>query len=196
GAARIGEAVVERLLVLDSGASLPGPVQVDAGLIYQAISVAAADVDAPLVRIQQEMRRAEERLARAEADRPHTLVIADGPLTFGDSVRGTAIGYVKRLFQLYLDSTLLPVLTALPPGARSPLFALRGAQRFARYAWFLRLAAPRTMDSSMAGIVRLEVSDSVRLAAAPRLAGATAALPPRLPPRRGPEPPAPPNPPP
>jgi hypothetical protein len=193
GRAVIGDAIVERLLVLDSGASLPGPVNVDPGLSYQVVSVAAADADAPLVRIQEEMRRAEERLARAEADRPHTLVVADGPLTFGETVRGTAVGYVKRLFQLYVDNALLPVLAALPPGARSPLFALRTPQRFARYAWFLRLAAPRAMDSQLAGIVRLEVSDSVGLEAARRLADATATLLPSFAPSWGRDPRAPQN---
>src|SRR5262245_30594282 len=193
GAATIGEVAVDRLLALDSGMSLPGPLQVDAGLCYRPVSSAASDADAPLARIQEEMRLAEERMARTAADRPHTLVVSDGPLTFGDPVRGTALGFVKRLFELYVPEPLLQVLAALPPGFRSPLFALRSPKRFSRYAWFLRLAAPRAVDADLAGIVRLEVADAVGLDAARRLADATAACLPRFAPSHGRDPRAPQN---
>lgn len=193
GGAVVTEVRVDRVLALDSGQSLPGPIEVGPALTYRVVSSAKSDVNAPLARLQEEMRLAEERLARELADREGALVIADGPLTFGDPVRGGALGYIKRLFQLYVDGSLLPVLAALPAGSRSPVFALRSSQRFARYSWFVRLAPPRPGDSDLAGIVRLEVSESVGLAAARRLADATARALPRFAPSRGRDPRAPQN---
>jgi hypothetical protein len=139
------------------------------------------------------MRLAEERLARRLADLSDTLVVTDGPLGFGETVRGNAVGYVKRIFELYVERALLSVLASLPTGWRSPLFALTAPARFARYSWFLRLAAPHAGDSDLAGLVRLEVPASVGVDAARRLADATAAVLPRFAPGRGRDPRAPQN---
>ena len=193
GAAACGEPEIHRVLALDSGEALPEAIQVGPALAYRSVSVAESDPDAPLRRIQEEMRLCEERRGRALADCEGTLVVADGPLTFGDPVRGGAVGYIKRLFKLYLEPALLPVLAQLPAGARTPLFALTGQRRFARYSWFLRLAPLLPGDSDLAGLVRLEVSDSVGLEAARRLADATALLLPRFAPSRGRDPRAPQN---
>jgi hypothetical protein len=139
------------------------------------------------------MRLAEERLARGLANQEGTLVVADGPLTFEDPVRGGALGYIKRLFKLYLPEQYLSFLAMLPAGARTPLFALRSTRRFARYAWFLRLARPHTTESDLSGIVRLEVSESVGVEAARHYANATAYLLPRFAPGRGRDPRSPQN---
>lgn len=193
GAAICGEARIERVLALDSGEALPEVLDVGPALRYRSVSVADADPDAPLRRIQDEMRLCEERLAREVADREGTLVVADGPLTFGDPLRGGAIGFIKRLFQFYLDTTLQRVLPRLPAGGRTPLFALSGSRRFSRYSWFLRLAPLQPGDFDGAGIVRLEVADSIGVEAARRLADATAVLLPRFAPSRGRDPRAPQN---
>ena len=193
GTAICGTAEIHRVLALDSGEALPEAIVAGPALTYRSVSVAESDPDAPLRRIQEEMRLCEERCARALADREGTLVLADGPLTFGDPLRGGAIGYIKRLFKLYLDPSLLPLLAQLPAGGRTPLFALTGQRRFSRYSWFLRLAALQPGDSDLAGIVRLEVSDSVGLEAASQLADATALLLPRFAPSRGRDPRAPQN---
>src|SRR5207244_6713547 len=94
-------------------------------LHYRPVSTSRREPGAPLMRIQEEMRLAEERLARRLSERTDTLVVTDGPLTFGDAKGGGAVGYVKRLFELYVDTALLGVLAALPAGWRSPLFALQ-----------------------------------------------------------------------
>jgi hypothetical protein len=193
GRIRIERERVERVLALDGGQSLPEPVVVGTRLSYRAISTPQTDPGAPLQRLQDEMRLAEERLARELADGDDILVVTDGPLTFGDSLRGTAIGFVKRLFELYIDAPLLGVLAQLPPGWRSPLFGVQARGRFARYSWFLRLAAPRAGDSDLAGLVRLEVAASVGVEAAKRLADAAAAVLPRFAPSRGRDPRAPQN---
>lgn len=189
----IEEAQVGRVLALDSGQSLPAALEVSPGLAYRPVSTPQTEPGAPLQRIQDEMRLAEERLARGLAERADTLVVTDGPLTFGEPLGGSAVGYVKRLFELYVDPASLNVLAALPPGWRSPLFALRAPARFARYSWFLRLAEPHPGDSDLAGLVRLEVSASVGADAARRLADATAAVLPRFAPGRGRDPRAPQN---
>jgi uncharacterized protein len=193
GAAVCGEAEIHRVLALDSGVALPEAIEVGPALRYRSVGAAESDPDAPLRRIQDEMRLCEERRARALADQDGVLVVADGPLTFGGPLRGGAVGFIKRLFKLYLDAALLPVLAKLPPGGRTPLFALAGQQRFSRYSWFLRLAGLQPGDSDLAGIVRLEVSDSVGLEGARRLADATAILLPRFAPTRGRDPRAPQN---
>lgn len=193
GRIRIEEAQVERVLALDSGQSLGEALEVAPRLVYRPVSTPKCEPGAPLQRLQDEMRLAEERLARRLADHSDTLVVTDGPLGFGETVRGNAVGYVKRIFELYVERALLSVLASLPPGWRSPLFALTAPARFARYSWFLRLAAPHAGDSDLAGLVRLEVAASVGVDAARQLADATAAALPRFAPGRGRDPRAPQN---
>ncbi len=183
----------DRIVVIGSGQALPGQVAVSNVLRYRPVSTASPEVDGPLRAIQDEMRLAEERLAREVADQEGTLVVADGPLTFEDPVRGGAVGYIKRLFKLYLPEPYVPLLASLPAGARTPLFALRSTRRFARYAWFLRLARPHAAESDLSGIVRLEVSESVGAEAARHYANATAHLLPRFAPGRGRDPRSPQN---
>jgi uncharacterized protein len=192
GSAHVCPPRIGRVLALDSAEAVTGPVTIGPALDYRAVGTGSADADAPLRRIQVEMRLAEERLARELADRDGSLVVADGPLTFGDPVRGSALGYVKRIFLLYVPEHL-ETLVRLRAGERTPLFALRSARRFARYSWFLRLADPHPTESPLAGLVRLEVSDAVGLEPALRLADATARLLPPLAPGRGRDPRAPQN---
>jgi hypothetical protein len=184
--------------VLGSGQSLSESVEVMPALVYQPESTESDEVDGPLQLIQQRMRIGEERLAREMADEADTFVVVDGPLTFGEKVQGEAVGYVKRLHRLYLDSGPEPekkmnLLFELPTGMRTPLFALRSSQRFARYCWFLRLSEPHRGESPLSGLVRLEVSESVGVDTARRLADATSAALPRFAPARGRDPRAPQN---
>ena len=184
GAASCGQPRVERLVVIGSGESLPAPVSVLRGLMYRPVSTLDTDPDASLRSIQEQMRLAEERLGKELANADDTLVIVDGPLTFEEPVRGAAVGYIKRIFKLYLPREHLGLLARLKAGERTPLFALRSSRRFVRFSWFVRLAHPHLGDSELAGIARLEVSETVGAEAARRLADATAALLPRFVPRR------------
>jgi hypothetical protein len=193
GTATCGEAHVDRVVVTGSGEAIQTPVVVDPAMTYRPVSTADPAPDGPLRKIQEEMRAAEERLARSLADAESALVVVDGPLTFEEPARGGAVGYIKRLFRLYLPTQHLALLASLAPGARTPLFALRGSRRFARYSWFLRLARPQAADSDLAGIVRLEVSESVGRDEARRLADATAATLPAFAPARARDPRAPQN---
>jgi hypothetical protein len=193
GGAACDEVRVDRVVATGSGEAIPTPVRVDPVLTYRPVSTAEPSPDGPLRKIQEEMRIAEERLARDLAAREPGLVVVDGPLTFGEPGGGAAVGYIKRLFRLYLPPENLALLASLPPGARTPLFGLRSTRRFARYSWFLRLARPQAADSDLAGIVRLEVSESVGQEGAQRLADATAGALPAFAPARARDPRAPQN---
>lgn len=189
GHARWGTERVERIIALSGGMSLPGVLDVWPGATYRPVSSAADDADAPLRRLQEEMRLAESTLGRESSAAGGTLVVADGPLRFNDQ-RGAAVGYVKRFFQRH--DVPLTALAALPPGARSPLFAITG-QGFSRYSWFVRLAPRGPADFDLAGLARLEVSDAVGLAAARGLADGTALRLPAFAPTRTRDPRAPQN---
>jgi hypothetical protein len=200
GAVAWSDARIDRLVVTGAGEALPRPVVVDPTLVYRPVSTEDPSPDGPLKRIQEEMRGAEERLARAlveraaaPVEREGALVVVDGPLTFEEPGRGKVVGYVKRLFRLYLPPEHLAVLARLAAGTRTPLFALRSTRRFARFSWFLRLARPQGAHSDLAGIVRLEVSETVGREEAQRLADRTAAALPAFAPPRTRDPRAPQN---
>ncbi|MCS7172800.1 MAG: hypothetical protein N0A24_05250 [Armatimonadetes bacterium] len=194
GVAQFGPCILDRLLVIGGGRSLDHPIPVMPRAAYRPVSTEGRDSEAPLQKLQEEMRLAEERLARELADADRTLVVVDGPLTFADPVRGAAVGFIKHISRFYLSSPKsLEVLRGLPTGARTPLFGLHGARRFARYSWFLRLIPPAAGDPPFSGIVRLEVSETVGREAARRLADATAWALPRFVRPRGMDPRAPQN---
>ncbi len=178
-----------RVVALSAGVSLPAAQAVAEGVSYRPISAAEDDPDAPLRRLQEEMRLAESALARDMAAGEGTLVVADGPLRFDDH-SGAAVGYVKRFFERHGVS--LAALASLAPGTRSPLLAING-RGFSRYSWFVRLAARGPADFDLAGLARLEVSDAVGLEAARRLADGTALRLPHFAPTRTRDPRAPQN---
>jgi hypothetical protein len=184
---------VGRVAVLGSGQAFSGPVDLGAALTYEPRSTPSDEPDGPLLAIHGEMRQAEERLARILADDPDALVIVDGPITFGDATRGRAIGFIKRLFTLYLQEAQMQVVSRLRVGERSPIFAIVGAGRFARLSWFVRLAQPLAVDADLTGLTRLEVAGGLSLAEAQQLADATTALLPAFVPTRARDPRAPQN---
>jgi len=128
-----------------------------------------------------------------ELSRGEALVVVDGPLTFAEPERGGAVGFVKRLFKLYVEAPQLRVVEQLAVGERTPLFALSNTRRFERYSWFLRLAARANGTMELAGVVRMEVSRAVGKDAAIRLANLTAQLLPKFAPSRARDPRAPQN---
>jgi hypothetical protein len=136
-------------------------------LAYGAAHTDDTDPDGPLRAIQGAMRAAEERVAKACAEQG-ALVIADGPLSFGGtsasiaaSRRGRIVGFVKRLYKLYVGAEMAS-LPRIGVGERSPIFAIEAPEGFARWSWFVRLAAPARMDSEWAGLARLEIARGSR----------------------------------
>jgi hypothetical protein len=192
GRACFGEYELGREVVLGSDARLPQDVAVRADLIYEARSAKEVEPDAPLRAIQADMRRTELRLARRLAGLADTLVVTDGPL--GAEGKGQAVGLIKRIREPYLPSGLIPVLMRLPAGTRTPLFGIQGKnRRFARLAWFLRLASVLPGESELHGLVRLEVAESAGRDGARLLADLTAVLLPRFAPPRARDPRSPQN---
>jgi len=113
----------------------------------------------------------------AVADRVATgteLVVVDGPLTGRQGIPG-AVGYVKTHRVAYLPAEVEPVVRALAPGQRTPLFLTTGS--WSRWSWYLRLAPPDGHPWS--AVVRCELSADEPLARARDVADVTAT---RLPP--------------
>lgn len=190
--ASCSEPVIERVVALGSGALLPSPIPVRQSLRYVPASWPEPDVDGPLRAVQKKMRDVEESVARKLAEDEGSLVIADGPLSYEHPVQGNLLGYIKRVFQLYLPTRLIGMVAALPVGARTPLFVISKMKR-ARFSWFQRIGKTRAGDSELSGIVRMEVSSHVGVDAAARLANAAATQLPRFVPPRGRDPRAPQN---
>ena len=192
-AADFGEIRVFRSMVLGAGRCLPSSVQVRDDLVYRAKSTPRTEVDGPLRHIQDAMRTAEAAMAADLCD-ADTLVIVDGPLSFVPERPEQAVGYIKRLHDLYLPSRFLPLLATLPAGSRTPLFAIRGDRSgFARYSWFQRLSDPAHGAVELHGLVRLEVGASAGVDAARHLADAATAWLPGIAPRRSRDPRSPQN---
>ena len=129
------------------------------------------------------MRVVEGQVAVPTRPSPTTLS-SPTALNIGDATPGRVVGFVKRLFKLYLPPELLPVLRALPVGARTPVFLIEGQGRFARYSWFLRVGPRLPIESDYTGLVRLEVSETVGRDEALRLADVVSAALPRFVPSR------------
>jgi hypothetical protein len=193
GHATFAEERLGRVAIFGAGEMPPEPIVLAPALNYAPRSVAEDDADAPLRGLHGEMRTAEGELARAHAAAADRIVIADGPLNIGESTPGRVVGFVKRLFKLYLPPEQLPVLRVLPLGARTPVFLIVSRGRFSRYSWFLRIGPRLPIESDYTGLVRLEVSQTVGRDEAIRLANLTSALLPRFVPSRSRDPRAPQN---
>lgn len=176
---RCTEPVIERLVPLGSGETLPAPVVAGPDLVYLPATWPEPDVDGPLRAIQQRMRAIEETIVRRLAEDERSLVVVDGPLSYAHPVRGNALGYIKRIVQLYLPARYVQVVSDLPVGGRTPLFAITHMKR-GRYSWFQRLSAPHLGESYLNGIVRMEVSSQIGTDAARQLADAAAVLLPKF----------------
>ena len=184
---------VGRVLVIGGGL-VPPTLEIAVGekpLVFWPQSVAGVGPLDPLRGLQNAMREAEAELARTtlgsgDAD----LIVSDGPLDY--FLPGPAVGMVKRQSRAYLDASRAPALAQLQPGERTPIFKL-GEQRLERYSWYLRLSHPRTIDGTMAGVVRLEVAASGGLAGARELADLAGSVLPRFASQPGHDPRAPQN---
>jgi hypothetical protein len=192
GRACFETSILERVAALGSGARLSAPIAVAPALVYTPETWPAPEVDGPLRAIQKRMREVEEALVRQLANNADALVVADGPLSYEHPVKGNVLGYIKRVFHLYLPTKYLPVVASLAVGARTPLFILSKMKR-GRFSWFQRIGTAYPGDSDLSGIVRMEVSTQVGLEAARRLADSAAQVLPRFVPSRGRDPRSPQN---
>lgn len=132
----------------------------------------------PLLELQKEMRRQEERLTAfvSEGGRAD-LIVQDGPLNFYANT--PTIGLIKRQSQDYLGASRNAILGELQVGQRTPVFRFEGHQ-LERYSWYCRIGPRRSIDGTMAGLVRLEVPGLVGLSQARSMADLSAAILPRF----------------
>jgi hypothetical protein len=116
-------------------------------------------------RLRIEMQRLEvvvsEQARQAEVE-GEPLLVADGRLGQRRELPHT-IGCVKTQTGRYLPAHLVAVVTALPPGHRSPVFALSSL-----FSWYLRL--PGAPAGPWSGIVRVECTGELSTAEAIALA--------------------------
>jgi hypothetical protein len=192
GHAAFGNYRVGRLVIFGSGEHPGAALTLGPELVFEPIAAADDDPDAPVRALHAQMRMAEELFANGLASE-EALVVVDGPLNISGPTAGGAVGFIKRLHRLYVPPAQLAVVSSLPAGARSPLFLIRSAGRFGRYAWFLRLGQPLRMESAFTGIVRLEIAESIGLDGALKLASEITARLPRFVPSRTRDPRAPQN---
>jgi uncharacterized protein len=151
----------------------PGTDDLVAGSVrYIAQYVDSDDPDKLPQAIQPRMTELEILVSLAAGDAE--LLVVDGPLR-GRRTPNT-LGYVKTQRQPYLPAPLIPVVTALKAGQRTPVF-LRGTS-WRSYSWYLRL--PAAGGAPWAGVVRMECPADLTPQEAVRLADLSLATLPRF----------------
>jgi uncharacterized protein len=172
--AEVEVAEVQRLLIAPAGFA---PLPTRAGT-YEPRPVADDDPDVLRRGTQERLRRLERRIIdRAIGDRPDELglLVLDGPLD-GSVEVPRAVGYVKTHHVAYLPDEVRPVVAALAPGERTPLFLAQSS--WTRYSWYQRL--PYGSGHPWAGVVRCEASADLDVTGAAQLADRCAATLPRF----------------
>lgn len=181
GMARVGHETIGRVAVAGGGLRLDpfvAPVDGRGSLLFEPRSEPENTPVAPVDGLQKAMRHTEASLAErlsAEVD----VAFLDGPLTFlTAAAAGSVVGFVKRLLRNYLDPSAHALLPRLGIGERTPLFLIGG--REPRYAWYVRIARGRPIESSLTGIARLEAKAARGLGEARALADLSAREMPRF----------------
>jgi hypothetical protein len=166
GSARIASVLIERGLFTASPHAVD--VHTRAG-DYLLRTVGSTRTEALPLALQARMGELEIAAAEAACEGDCDLLIVDGPLR-GRGHLPHAVGFIKTHQVAYLPQAQHAVVTALEAGQRTPVFATGTA--FSRYACYLRLpargsggaplitaarAAPDSVNTPWAGVVRLEV---------------------------------------
>lgn len=123
--------------------------------------------------VGQRMAALEASVALDAGAASSDMVVIDGPLRHAVP---NAIGYIKTHHAQYLPDALTPVVSALEPGQRTPLFVT--TTTWSRYSWYLRL--PGSSGHPWAGVVRCEAAADVAPTEASALADRASALLPRF----------------
>jgi hypothetical protein len=161
GRARVGHEAIGRVAVSGGGLALdPFVARIGSQVLRFAPETVPENTPiAPLQGLQAAMRRSEAALAARLAPE-RDVVFLDGPLSYLTAAHGPIVGFVKRLLQTYLEPGPAGLLRRLAVGQRTPVFLIEGA-RTARYSWYLRLGAGRSVDTPLAGVVRLETTGAL-----------------------------------
>jgi uncharacterized protein len=172
---------VRRAVVLGGGVHHPR-VEVACGtasLTFEPATDSGTDPNAPLAKLQDLMREAEQGLVAELVLAGAPLVLADGPLRWKESPAPAApvVGVVKRFRRRYLDPPQEALLARLEPGDRTPVFALVDEEDTPRsYSWYSRLAGAGPPWHDYAGLVRCEVRAGMGADGAVAMADRVAAL--------------------
>ena len=108
---------------------------------------------------------------RAQNRAADDLLVIDGPLRSRTHLDRT-LGHIKTRNASYLPPEQAAVVSALPPGQRTPAFAMGTSWR--RTSWYLQL--PRISGVPWSGVVRLECSANLPVTEVTRLGDLTARL--------------------
>jgi hypothetical protein len=165
--ATFGPYEVHRSAVFGAGQIAEMPT-ISQALNYTSRSVPGSRADELRHGLEGLRAEVEAEMARKIA-REGRLVIADGALGVLEPLE--VVGFIKSHQRAYLGPELEPVVRALGPGERTPLFSF-GVIR-PRYSWYLRLAASEG-EHPWAAIARCEVTASLSLERAREIADLTA----------------------
>jgi len=164
---RIVEDRVVRLFIAGGNWPTPQAVEVPAGrsarLCYQGLSSKADTYDDLRETLVLQMRGAEAQVAEALSG-SERLVLADGSLKFFSGA-SAVVGVIKTIYKLYLPAKRATILGRLKAGQRTPFFCIESKRKNTGYkilTCYLRLTSPQPIESSFAGLVRLEVNPSQR----------------------------------
>jgi hypothetical protein len=183
GDATFADVDVHRVLVVGGGLRAEAAdVEAPGGVLrFEPVSDPGEDPDAPLVRLQQLMRRSEAAMAARVATGAGELVLVDGPLMFSDPTESPVVGVVKRFVRAYLDPEHDALLARLGAGERTPLFGLgRADGPLDRFAWYARLVPSRSHWHDHAGVVRCELRSDLGLDVAAQIADRVTSVLPRF----------------
>jgi hypothetical protein len=163
-----------RLAVVCAGGTVDIP-DVPGGWHWDVVGIAETEVEHAAARLHEQMRQGEAHLAR-RLGASGALTVVDGSLTYVRSIDGRFIGCVKTHRQHYLAPEHRAAVATLATGQRTSLFTVRDDC----YAAYLRLAHRGLHHAPWHGIVRIEVPQSLGLAAAADLADLAAGTLPRF----------------
>ncbi len=124
--------------------------------LWESIAVEGSDLAEPSRRLQGVMREAETDVAK-ELVQDGWFTIVDGPLRRLSTGTEPVVGYVKTHHRRLLEDGAWRRVPELQPGERSGVFAIKDRT----YGSYLRVGDAGPWSSPWAGIVRIEVPQSV-----------------------------------
>lgn len=165
---------VERLAIWGSSRNQALP-DVPGGWRWQVASIDSTEIFAPMRELEKLMTIRERKLARELAER-YRITLVDGTLKPLSNLALPMVGYIKTHHRRLLDLARHYEVPNMGVGWRTSLFKL-GEERFSAY---VRIGPQSTLGSPWAGIVRIEMFQSLGEERAKKIADELAGLLPRF----------------
>ena len=107
--------------------------------------------------VQVDREASEQRLAEQWCEQEQEPIFIDGGISKSDKIATApcAVGVIKNHRTLYVDTSDLATLFALPEGSRSTVFEIHSTRRTPVASWYLRLRDSKGRDP-MWGLLRIE----------------------------------------